>query len=172
MFDRLVELLIECIRLFQCWIVLEPYEEGCLVRLGKFIRVYGPGFHWCWPFYIDVVHYQSVTPSVHSLGDESATTRDGKSIGYHALVTYRIKDIEKATLEVHDVDHAIQDAAAGEIGRVLREATWDEITNEDGILERLTAACRKRGWKWGIEVMSVQLAGLALVRNIRLMQKI
>lgn len=171
MFDRLVQLLIEFARLFQCWIVLDPYEEGVLVRLGKVKKILGPGFHWCWPFYVDMVHYQNVTPSAHSLGDQSMITKDGKNIGYNAIITFRIKDIEKATMEVHDTDHAVMDACEGEIGRVLRESTYEEIVGMGDILERLTAACRKRGWRWGIEVMSVQLAGLGLVRNIRLMQK-
>jgi regulator of protease activity HflC (stomatin/prohibitin superfamily) len=169
MFDRLVQLLIEFARLFQCWIVLDPYEEGCLLRLGKFVRVLGPGFHWCWPFYVDVVHYQSVVPITHSLGNESITTKDGKGVGFHAVITYQINDIKKVLLEIADADHAVRDACSGEIGRVLREHTWCEIIGAE-ILDELRAACRKRGFKYGIEIMSVQLAGLALVKSIRLMQ--
>jgi regulator of protease activity HflC (stomatin/prohibitin superfamily) len=168
-FDRIIDLFLTFANLFKFWVILEPYEEGILLRLGKLT---GPplkcGFHWVIPFKIDQVIGQSVVPSTHSLGDESMTTADGKSVGFHAIITYQISDIEKALLKVHDTDHAVRDACSGEIGKVLRESTWSEIMSE-GMLEKLTAACRKRGWRWGIEIMSVQLAGLSLVRNIRLM---
>ena len=120
------------------------------------------------PFNIDKIMKNYVVPSTHSMGNESVTIKDGKSIGYHAIVTYQINDIEKALLEVYDDDHAVRDACAGEIARVLMSHTWEEIINEQ-IYEDLTKACRKRAWKWGVEIMSVQLASLALVKNLRIM---
>jgi regulator of protease activity HflC (stomatin/prohibitin superfamily) len=172
MFDRLIDFLLSCIELFQFWRVLDPYEKGVLLRLGKFVKVLEPGFHWVIPFHIDTAPTIHVVPSTHSLGDMSMITKDGKSMGFQAIVTFQVSDVEKALLKVADVDHAVRDACGGEIGRVLRESTWAEIIEEgDTILDRLTSACRKRGWKWGVEIMSIQLAELALVRNIRLMQK-
>lgn len=149
---------------------MAPYEQGVLLRLGKFVKVIEPGLTWIWPFQIDSVLFEKVVPTTHSLGNESITTRDGKSVGYHAIVTYKVRDIEKALLEIDDTDHAVRDACAGEIGRVLREHDWCGIIGSATILDELTAACRKRGFRYGIEIMSVQLAGLALVKSIRLMQ--
>ncbi len=170
MLDKLIDFVIQFIELFKFWIVLHPYEAGVLMRLGKFRKVVECGFHWMLPFGIDHAITEHVVPTTHSLGDESTISKDGKSIGFHAVVTYKVRDIQKALLEVEDVDHAVRDACSGEIGRVLRESTWEEMLRED-ILDKLTAACRKRGFKYGIEIMSVQLAGIALVRSIRLMQK-
>lgn len=170
MLDKLIELIIQFIELFRFWIVLQPYEEAVQVRLGHFLRVLGPGFHWKLPFGVDYIISEHVVPTTHSLGDESVTSQDGKSVGFHAVVTYRISNIQKATLEVSDSDHAVRDSTCGEIGRVMRESTWEQMLQAD-LPERLTSACRKRGWKYGIEILGVQLAGLALVRSIRLMQK-
>lgn len=170
MLDKLIDFLIQCIELFRFWVVIHPYEGGVLLRLGKFRKVLDCGFHWMLPFGIDKDITEHVVPTTHSLGDESTISKDGKLIGFHAVVTYKIRDIQKALLDVEDVKHAIYDACCGEIGRVMRESTWEEMLSED-ILEKLTAACRKRGFRYGIEVMSVQLAGIALCRSIRLMQR-
>lgn len=170
MLDKLVDLLISCVELLRFWIVLDPFEQGVLLRLGKFVRVIEPGFHWVFPFRIDHVLFECVVPSTHSLGDESVITLDGKSVGFHAIVTYQVRDIKKAMLEIEDVNHAVRDACLGEIGRVLRESTWAEVI-DPSILDKCTTACRKRGFRYGIEIMSVQLGSLALVRNIRVMQR-
>jgi regulator of protease activity HflC (stomatin/prohibitin superfamily) len=167
--DRLIDFLLQFVTLFRFWVILNQYEQGVLLRLGKFVKVLEPGLTWKWPFGIDTCLEESVVPTTHTLGNESITSKDGKGVGFHAIITYRVRDIKKALLEVADTDHAVRDSCSGEIGRVLREHTWCDIVGSD-ILEELTSACRKRGFRYGIEIMSVQLAGLALVKSIRLMR--
>lgn len=170
MFDKLVDVLLNFLHLFKFWIVVQPYEQAVQLRLGHYQKVLTEGLHWLIPFGVDYCISEHIVPTTHSLGDESVTSQDGKSVGFHAVVTYRISNIQKATLEVADSSHAVLDATCGEIGRVMRESTWAQMLQAD-LPERLTSACRKRGWRYGIEILSVQLAGLALVRSIRLMQK-
>lgn len=170
MFDKLVDVILGFIHLFKFWVVFQPYEAGVQIRLGTFRKILNPGFHWLLPFGIDYCVAEHTTPTTHSLGDESVTSKDGKSVGFHAIVTYRVSNIQKATLEVTDVNHAVLDATSGEIGRVMRESTWEEMLAGD-LQDKLSIACRKRGWKYGIEILSIQLAGLALVRSLRIMQK-
>lgn len=170
MLDKLIDFIVQFIGLFKFWVVMHPYEAGVQLRFGKFRKVLDCGFHWMLPFGIDEQLSEHIVPTTHSLGDESTTSKDGKSVGFHAVVTYKVRDIQKTMLEVDDVHHAVRDACCGEIGRVMRESTWEEMLAED-ILEKLTGACRKRGFRYGIEVMSVQLAGISLVRSLRIMQK-
>ncbi len=170
MLDKLLDVIIQFVELFKFWAVLHPYEAGVQLRLGKFHKILDCGFHWILPFGVDHVLNESIVPTTHNLEDESVTLADGKSIAFHAVVTYKVRDIQKAMLEVEDVSHAVRDAASGEIGRVLRESTWEALSHPD-LLDRLTAACRKRGFRYGIEILSVQLASLALCKTLRLMQK-
>jgi regulator of protease activity HflC (stomatin/prohibitin superfamily) len=170
MFDLIVQTILEFLHLFKFFGVLDPYQAGVKLRLGKFVTVLENGFYWQWPFGIEQVLTEHIVPTTHSLGEESITSKDGKSITFHAIVTYKVNDVRKALLEIQDVDHAVRDACSGECGRVLHESTWDEIIDV-AILDTLTAACRKRGWRYGIEIMSVQLAGLAIARNFRLFNR-
>lgn len=177
MLDKLIDFVVQFIELFKFWIVIQPYEGGVQLRFGKFHKVLESdngirktGFHLVLPFGIDHTITEHIVPTTHSLGDESTISKDGKSIGFHAVVTYKVRDIQKALLDVEDVKHAVLDACCGEIGRVMRASTWEEMLAED-ILEKLTKACRARGFRYGIEVMSVQLAGIAICRSIRLMQR-
>ena len=62
---------------------------------------------------------------------------------------------------------AVADTCAGVIGTELSNKEWGAIRNGE-VSEYLTAVCRKRGWKWGIEVHAVQLMGVALVKNLRI----
>jgi regulator of protease activity HflC (stomatin/prohibitin superfamily) len=167
MLDRLIELLEGLWGALLPWVVLQPFEQGVLVRLGTFKRVLGPGFHWIYPLHIDKVWDHYTTPSTHHISGLCTTTKDGKAVGFDAIVTYRIVDIEKAMLQVTGVEHAILDACQGVIGTALSESTWHEILHGD-VVDDLTKLCARRGRKWGVEIMSVQPIGTCLVRNIRL----
>lgn len=168
MLDRLIDLLVQFIELFKFWAVVDPYEEALVLRLGKLHRHLLCGWHWVIPFGVERVLTEHIVPAVRVLENECATTKDGKSIGFRAVATYRVRDIEKVLLEVEDGNHAVVDACAGEVTRVLRESTWEEI-NQPEMLEKVTAAARKRGFRFGVEIMGIQFTGLTLCRSIRLM---
>jgi regulator of protease activity HflC (stomatin/prohibitin superfamily) len=167
MFDRLWEVIVACFDALMPFTVLMPYQRGVLLRLGLFVRELGPGFHWCYPLHIDSIIHEGVVPRTERITGLSTTTVDGKAVGFDAVVTYQISDIKKAVLQVEDLKDAIADSCAGQIGTTLSSETWEDIWHGK-VIERLTTDCRKRGWRWGVEIMSVQLAGIALVRNLRI----
>lgn len=167
MLDKLWELVSESLHSLVFWAVLDPYERGLQLRLGKLHKELGPGFHWILPLHIDRVISENVVPRVERLYGLSTTTADNKAVGFDAIVTYSISDVRKAMLEVDGLKDAISDACAGTIGTKLQAATWDEI-RQGAPVDALTSACRRRGKKWGVEIESVQLAGIAIVRNLRL----
>lgn len=167
MFEKLWEILKEFMSICRPCVVLMPYERGVLTRLGIIKYEMEPGFHWCWPFHIDVVHFLNVVAHVEHITNLATITKDGKQVSCEAIVTYRISDIRKALFEVEHLRDAILDTCAGVIGTTLCGQTWEDLWGGAGA-EAVTAACRKRGWKYGIEVQSVQLTGLAQARTVRL----
>lgn len=149
------------------FVVITHYQEAVLLRLGIYKRNLGPGFHWIIPLNFDSVLHEDVKPRTERLTGLSTTTADGKSIGFDAVITYRISDIAKALLEVHDLQDAVADTCAGVLGTELSNKEWRQVWHGE-VTENLTTVCRKRGWKYGIEIQSVQLMGVALVKNLRI----
>ncbi len=166
MFDRLIDVIVAMGEACLPWKVVRPWERGVLVRLGKYKRVLEPGFHFIYPFRIDEVWDDAVVARTHTF-EGGTTTKDGKQIGYTCVVTFQIADIEKSTLRVHEVKDAVVDTCMGVVGVALSDATWEDVLH-GRVGDELTKLCRARGWKWGIEIVGVQLAGASLVKNIRL----
>lgn len=167
MLDRLIELLSHCVGALVFWVVMDPYERGIMLRLGLFHRELPPGFHWKIPFGIERWISENVVPRTERISGLSTTTTDGKSVGFEAVITYQIRDIKKSLLEVNDLKDAIADSCAGIIGTKLSDSSWADILHGKA-LEDVASECRKRGFRYGVEIMSVQLTGIALVRNLRL----
>lgn len=167
MFDKLFEIIQWAFESLIPFVIIYQYQRGVLLRFGHFKRVLEPGFHWCLPLRLDLVLYENIKPRTTHISGLSTTTSDGKSAGFDAIVTWEIADIEKALLTVNDIADAITDACAGEIGTRMTEETWEAIYSGKA-LSKLTSACRRRGKNWGLNIIEVQLAGVSLVKNIRL----
>lgn len=166
MFDKLFEALQACFQALLPFKVVHVFEGAVLLRLGIFKRELEPGFHWIIPFGVDYVLNEHITPRTNHLIGLATTTKDGKAVGFDAVVTWKISDIRKSLLDVTDLQDAIADTCSGQIGTTLADATWEAIRSGE-VVENLTSVCRKRGWKWGVEIIQVQLSGIALVRNYR-----
>lgn len=169
MFEKLFELISQFGELFKFWEVVHPYEGGLVLRLGIYNRDLRPGYNWVIPFGIEHTITEYTVPRTSRIHALSTTTKDGKTIGCEAIVTWKINDLQKSLLEVSSLKDAIMDCCMGVIGTELSESSWDDIVHGK-MTEALTSACRKNGWKWGVEIIRVQLTGVAAARNIRLLQ--
>jgi regulator of protease activity HflC (stomatin/prohibitin superfamily) len=167
MFERLIDLLLQSIAFFIPFVVIDHFEEAVVLRFGKFHRKLGPGFHWIIPFQVERCIADNVVPRTLNLAAQSLTTKEGRMVLLGGVVTAAIRDIQKATLEVEGVDHALQDSCYGAIGALVAAASWEEIQHED-FSEALTKACRKQAWRFGIEIQRVQLSDLTLSKTLRI----
>lgn len=165
--EKLVDLLVEFLELFRFCTVVDCYERGVMLRFGRFHKVIEPGLCFQIPFFIDRIITENVTPKLHQLPTQSIATRDDKQIAMGAVICYSIRHIDKAILEVESVNHAVNDAAQTVILDLILSSTWDEVRSPE-FGDLMTAQCRKRAWKYGIEIESVRFCELALVRTYRM----
>lgn len=169
MFDKLFERLADLAEWFVPFSVVDEYEEGVVLRFGRFTRVLGPGFHWIWPFGVDRVITDNVVWRTNDLQVQSLVTKDGRTITVCAVITSRIRNIQKALLDVEGVDDALIDACAGAVGAYVSSRTWEELT-DTRVPDELATACQKGATRYGIEIGRVQLKDLTPSRAIRLLQ--
>ena len=166
MLDKLIDILVSVWHELVPVTVLQPYDGAVHMRMGRMLRVLeGGNWYWKIPFADDIIN-EHVVPRTTRLTGLATTTVDGKAIGFDAVITWRISDVQKAMLEVSELKDAIADSCAGIIGTELSNRSWSDIIHGTTV-EELTAACRKRGWKWGVEIQLVQLTGIAPVKNLR-----
>lgn len=169
MFDKLIDLFLQFVDLFRFFTVCNDFERGVVLRLGRYNKSLEPGFHFILPFNLDQVLYDNVVPRTVNLGAQGLTTRDSKSITLSAVVTAQIRDIRKALLEVEHVDSALVDSCYATIGDLIVSHDWDSIKTPE-FSDIVLKACRKQAFKYGIEILRVQLSDLTPSRAIRLFQ--
>ena len=173
MIDKLVQFLIDIVELFFFIRVIDCFDEGVLLRFGKFSKVLKPGWHLVFPFSIDEVLRETVVVSTMSLGMQSLTSKDGKAITVQAVIQYKINDIKKLLLNVDDHEAAVADRCSGAIRPILAGLNLEDLLELDATTtnDLLRPECRKVTTRWGVDITNVSLPDLTTVRTIRLLQE-
>lgn len=167
MLDRLFDLIVQFIGLFQLYTFIDEYEEGVVLRFGKYNRTVGPGWRWVLPLNFETVLVDNIVPTTAELGAQSLHTSDGHHVNIQGVLLWRIKDIRKVLLDVEDADDALMDAATGYISEMVAGHTWDEIRSPN-FAKTLKSNIQEQARKWGIQVMKVYISDCSKTRAIRL----
>jgi len=176
MFDRLIDLLVDFVQIFQFWVVIDEYERGVVLTLGKrryrFLfwkrnPVLQPGFHWVIPFDVDQIFVDNVVPAAMDLGEQSLTTEDGVEIVIQGMVLWSINDIEKTVLKVEEVDDVLHQASCGIIGDTVADSTWKHI-HANGFADEISETITKEADGWGVTVHEFRFIDLSKAPSLRL----
>lgn len=170
MLDRLVDLLARCAQLFVFVRIIDCYEQGVLLRLGRFKRTLEPGPHFVIPFAVDSVMRAHVVVDAMELEPQAFVTRDGIDCVATAIVTYKIHDIAKFLIGAENAESVLADATRGPIRQVLCSKSFKELQGSDVSLEEeITKAARRKAFQLGIEVTNISLSDLARSQAYRLL---
>lgn len=157
----------EVIGWFQICTFIDPWEEGIIVRRGKFSRVVKPGIAWHLPFEIDSIHTINVKIAAMEMDEQVLTTKDGKKIILSAVLMWSIFDVKKVFLDVEDASDTLADIVVGFIHELVERSTWAYINTPEFRAE-LKKLIQRTARKFGIRVITVKLHDLALTRVYRL----
>lgn len=167
MFDKLVEVIIQFIDLFRFFFVVKQWQDGVVLRFGRYHRDAHPGFHWMLPFRMEYVCWCNVVPETASVGPQSLTTRDEQSVIVGAVLTYGISNVKTFLLEVEGAHDVVCDSAYGVIADYVMGRTWDELRNMN-LANELTKKVRVLAKRYGVEILNVQLTDFTRSRSLRL----
>jgi len=128
-------------------VIVQPYEQGLQIRLGRYVGRMNPGFRWVVPL-ITVVKKLDLRTEVM---DNSPTNVD-------AIVYVRVIDPEKAYFEVMNYRAATVALAQTSLRGIIGDMELDEVLyNRDIINARLRDILDRETDAWGVKVERVEI---------------
>jgi regulator of protease activity HflC (stomatin/prohibitin superfamily) len=149
------------------WVIIDPWEKGIRVRLGRWIKDVGPGVHICLPF-IDSVEALNVLPQRIVLPNQSLRTGDGKVIALSGALLYGVRDARKVWMEVENHDESLVTLAMNHIAEYVSSVPSEDITVES-LQKYVLPKIRRQGLRWGLDVTDIGIKDLAPHRVFRFM---
>lgn len=168
MFDRIFDFLEAVWEWFIPFVVINAYEQGVVLRFGKFKRVVDPGLRWIIPFGIDEVKYDTVVRQTSYLDVQSLTSEDGKLVTINAILIFTITDIRKFLLDIDDGETDLQNMCYGIISDCVEAYFWEYIRTSE-FNKDVLKKCRRVSENYcGVKLIDVKWSDKATARNLRL----
>lgn len=158
--------------LLSCVKVLNEYERGVMLSLGRFTGVKGPGVIVVFPA-IQQMRRVDLRVVVLNVPKQDVITRDNVSVKVNAVVYFRVVDPGKAVLQVTNPMEATSQVAQTTLRSVLGQHEMDDLLSQrDKLNGDIQVILDQATESWGIKVANVEIKDVDLDESmIRAMAK-
>jgi regulator of protease activity HflC (stomatin/prohibitin superfamily) len=139
------------------------WERFVILRAGRFMGVRGPGLFWIIPIWDQVTQVIDQRIQTTAFNAEQALTKDTVPVNVDAIVFWRVREAEKAALEITDYRQAIDRVCQTSLRETIGASMLTQLLSERRAAdEQIRAEIAGKIASWGIEVMSVEIRDVAI----------
>ena len=147
--------------------IINQYERGIVLRLGKYTKTLNPGVNIINPFF-DKVTKVDVRTRAMDIPKQEVITKDNVTVNVDAVVYARVINPQKAILETTNYSYATSTFAQTALRDVTGNFDLDEILSKrDEISEKIREIVDVQADKWGIDIESVKLQNIELPADMK-----
>ncbi|MBR0480463.1 SPFH domain-containing protein [Candidatus Saccharibacteria bacterium] len=147
--------------------IVNQYERGIVLRLGKYSRTLSPGMRVIIP-YIDKMVKVDVRTTPMDIPKQEVITKDNVTVNVDAIVYFKVLNAEKAVLETTNYTYATSTFAQTALRDVTGNFDLDEILSKrDEISMKIREIVDAQTDKWGIDIENVKLQNIELPADMK-----
>ena len=147
--------------------IINEYEQGVVLRLGRFAGVRTAGLQWIIPF-IDRMIVIDMRVTAEQVPPQDVITRDNVSVKVNAVIYFRVLAADKAFLQVTDFLFATSQFAQTTLRSVLGQVELDDLLSQrDKINRQLQEIIDRHTEPWGVKVTAVEVKQVDLPEEMR-----
>lgn len=147
--------------------IVNQYERGVVLTLGKFTGVYEPGLRIVVPVIQRIIRVD-VRSTPIDVPKQEIITRDNVTVGVDAVVYLRVVDSAKAVLETVNYSYATSQFAQAALRDVAGNVDLDDLlAKRDEISLQIKEIVDSETDKWGIDVENVKIQNIELPQDMK-----
>lgn len=147
--------------------VLNEWERGVVLRLGKFSRVAGPGLIYIIPL-LEGISIIDLRTNVLEMPGQNVITKDNVSVSIDGAIFFKSVSPKNSILNVQDYRYAMKTYAQTSLRDVAGAMTLDELLSErDKIQNDIREIVEKKATDWGLHVEDIRLQDISVPDDIR-----
>ncbi len=160
-------IIIVAVILFASIKILNEYERGVTLTLGRFTGVKGPGLIFLIPG-IQQMFRMSTRVVVLDVPPQDVITRDNISVKVNAVIYFRVVNPQAAVLNVENYMYATSQLAQTTLRSVLGQQELDDLlAQRDKINKNLQEILDLHTEPWGIKISSVEVKNVDLPQEMQ-----
>lgn len=147
--------------------IVNEYEQGVILRLGRFAGVRTGGLNFIIPF-VDRMTVIDMRVTAEQVPPQDVITRDNVSVKVNAVIYFRVMQADRAFLQVTDFLFATSQFAQTTLRSVLGQVELDDLLSQrDKINRQLQEIMDRHTEPWGVKVTAVEVKQVDLPDEMR-----
>lgn len=150
-----------------CIKIVNQYERGVVLTLGRYTGMREPGLRLLIPF-VQTMTRVDIRSMPIDVPKQEIITKDNVTVGVDAVVYLRVIDSAKATLETTNYVYATSQFAQAALRDVAGNADLDELLSKrEEISQQIKIIVDAETDKWGIDVENVKIQNIELPQDMK-----
>ncbi len=147
--------------------VVNQYERGVVLTLGKFTGVREPGLRIVVPIFQRMIKVDIRTNTI-DVPKQEVITKDNVTLNVDAVVYFNVADTQKAVLEVANYIYATSQFAQAALRDVSGNVELDSLLGKrEEISQQIKNIVDSETEKWGINIDSVKVQNIELPQDMK-----
>jgi len=147
--------------------IVNQYERGVVLTLGKYSGTRQPGLTWIL-ILIQKMFIVDIRINTVDIPQQEAITRDNVPVGINAVVYFNVEKAEDAILKVKTYSYAISQYAMAALRDVIGGVELDELlTAREKIASEIKAIIDKTTTEWGINVSAIKIQDIEIPADMK-----
>lgn len=147
--------------------VIDQYERAVVLTLGRFTGIRSPGLTVIVPIFQRIIKVDQRVNTI-DIPKQEVITKDNVTVNVDAVVYFRVKDAEKAILEVANYVYASSQFAQAALRDVSGNADLDSLLSKrDEISQQIEEIVDAETEKWGIDIENVKVQNIELPQDMK-----
>ncbi|MCU0799216.1 MAG: SPFH/Band 7/PHB domain protein [Candidatus Thermoplasmatota archaeon] len=148
-------------------VIIQQYESGVYMRLGRYIRTLGPGLHLVAPF-VSRIYRADTRVQVLDIGRMELMTRDMSPVVVEAFIQYRMVRPDNSLLKVEKYRSTLSQISHVTMRKlVLEHELEDVLRNIPSVGKQLKERLSSEGDSLGVEILRAEIKELEPVGPIK-----
>jgi regulator of protease activity HflC (stomatin/prohibitin superfamily) len=147
--------------------IVNQYERGVVLTLGRFTGIRNPGLRLIVPIIQRMIRVD-VRSTPIDVAKQEVITKDNVSVGVDAVVYLRVIDPGKAVLETTNYVYATSQFAQAALRDVTGNVEMDDLLSKrEQISQQIKEIVDRQTDQWGIDVESVKVQNIELSQDMK-----
>jgi regulator of protease activity HflC (stomatin/prohibitin superfamily) len=147
--------------------VLDQYEQGVVLTLGRFTGVRQPGLRFVVPVFQRMVRIDMRVRTL-DIEKQQVMTKDNVPVNANGVVFFKVHKPEDAVIKVQDYEYAVSQYSQTALRDVIGGMTLDTIlTERQKIGDEIRAIVDKETDQWGVDIQVIKLQDIEVPQDLK-----
>lgn len=149
--------------------IANQWERAVVLRLGRFIRIAGPGLFFIIPIIEEVIKIDTRILTL-DIPKQQAITKDNVPVSINGVVYFNVEKVDDAVIKVQNFAYAMSQYAQATLRDVIGGMTLDQLLAErEQIGKEIERVVEQESKNWGLKVSTIKIMDIEMPEDLKKM---